>query len=271
MEATKQYKRNSFLILIYIASLFALWILDVSQFWFVFALLGGIVFFLDQKIIYHKYKYFRGISYLIPFGLLLAFGDIFHWSGFIVLFLVILFFESRYYVKNCKNISECDSAIKHNVFVAFSSNILFVFLLWWSLASYVELQFSEELLSSNAKKFVQISKRPNKIAVTLSGGGYRASLYHAGVLYQLDQDNFTPDIISAVSGGAIVGAFYVTGGKLKEFVKAVGRGTLNIKQELGNFWQMAGLLFKNTRLHMNASSIDRVLLNRKKFSGLRAT
>lgn len=49
------------------------------------------------------------------------------------------------------------------------------------------------------------------IAITLSGGGYRAAAAHAGVLWALDEAGLSPGILSTVSGGSIVGTAYSLG------------------------------------------------------------
>jgi NTE family protein len=50
-----------------------------------------------------------------------------------------------------------------------------------------------------------------KIALALSGGGFRASFFHLGVMKRLAEVNLLPQVqlISTVSGGSIVGAFAV--------------------------------------------------------------
>jgi NTE family protein len=49
-----------------------------------------------------------------------------------------------------------------------------------------------------------------KIGLVLSGGAARG-LAHAGVLQALDEEGLRPEIISGVSAGAIIGAFYADG------------------------------------------------------------
>ena len=70
------------------------------------------------------------------------------------------------------------------------------------------------------------------VAVSLSGGGYRAALFHAGVLAELEELKLVPSQIGAVSGGSIIGAFYVEGGNPQDFLKAVQEGRFNLKREL---------------------------------------
>ncbi|WP_281638209.1 patatin-like phospholipase family protein [Flavobacterium marginilacus] len=53
-------------------------------------------------------------------------------------------------------------------------------------------------------------KPQNKVGIGLSGGGFRASLFHIGVLAALAEKDKLKDVevISCVSGGSIIGAFY---------------------------------------------------------------
>jgi predicted acylesterase/phospholipase RssA len=50
-----------------------------------------------------------------------------------------------------------------------------------------------------------------RVAVALSGGGYRAALTHAGLLSTLDEARIPVHILSTVSGGSIVGGSYAAG------------------------------------------------------------
>jgi predicted acylesterase/phospholipase RssA len=49
-----------------------------------------------------------------------------------------------------------------------------------------------------------------RVGLALSGGGFRASLFHLGVLARLAETNVLPsvEVLSTVSGGSIVGAYY---------------------------------------------------------------
>lgn len=70
-----------------------------------------------------------------------------------------------------------------------------------------------------------------RIALALSGGGFRASLFHLGVLRRLAELGWLPevDVISTVSGGSIIGAFAVqrwdgflaSGGDAKAFESVI--------------------------------------------------
>jgi predicted acylesterase/phospholipase RssA len=52
---------------------------------------------------------------------------------------------------------------------------------------------------------------PHRIGLALSGGGFRASLFHLGVIRRLEELGIMEDvsIVSSVSGGSIVAAFYL--------------------------------------------------------------
>jgi NTE family protein len=63
-----------------------------------------------------------------------------------------------------------------------------------------------------------------RIALALSGGGFRASIFHLGVLRRLAELGWLPkvDVLSTVSGGSIVGAFAVT--RWQQFIEAGADG-----------------------------------------------
>jgi NTE family protein len=63
-----------------------------------------------------------------------------------------------------------------------------------------------------------------RIALALSGGGFRASIFHLGVLRRLAELGWMPkvDVLSTVSGGSIVGAFVVT--RWRQFIEAGADG-----------------------------------------------
>ena len=65
--------------------------------------------------------------------------------------------------------------------------------------------------------------RPIQVAVTLSGGGYRAALSHAGLLAALDDQCVPIQILSTVSGGSIAGAAYALGVPPREFAHRLAR------------------------------------------------
>jgi predicted acylesterase/phospholipase RssA len=74
----------------------------------------------------------------------------------------------------------------------------------------------------NAKQTNSLSvadARSGKLGIALSGGGFRAALFHIGVLAQLaDQDLLRHvSVISTISGGSIIGAFYYL--KLKQLLE----------------------------------------------------
>jgi NTE family protein len=53
---------------------------------------------------------------------------------------------------------------------------------------------------------------PGHIGLALSGGGFRASLFHLGVIRRLEELGIMENVsvVSAVSGGSIIAAFYLS-------------------------------------------------------------
>jgi hypothetical protein len=73
---------------------------------------------------------------------------------------------------------------------------------------------------------------PIRVAVTLSGGGYRAALLHSGVLAALDDQCVPIDYLSTVSGGSIVGASYALGVPPREFAERLARRPPRLADDL---------------------------------------
>ncbi|MDX6623971.1 MAG: hypothetical protein QOE75_1903 [Solirubrobacterales bacterium] len=65
-----------------------------------------------------------------------------------------------------------------------------------------------------------IRRADGKVGIALSGGGFRASLFHIGVLARLAECGMLRrvEVLSCVSGGSIVGAFYYL--RLRELLQA---------------------------------------------------
>src|SRR2546425_687080 len=60
------------------------------------------------------------------------------------------------------------------------------------------------------KKAESAQPRQNRLGLALSGGGFRASFFHIGVLAQMADLGLLRhlEVISTVSGGSIIGALY---------------------------------------------------------------
>jgi hypothetical protein len=116
---------------------------------------------------------------------------------------------------------------------------------------------------------------PIRIGLALSGGGYRAAIYHAGVLTALEKLGLRPVCLSSVSGGSIMSTFYAHGGRPRDFVKAVEEGRFSLKRELLNFFTATKLICPGklpwlgvkvlpfgdyTRLDAQADLLDRLIL-----------
>lgn len=84
-------------------------------------------------------------------------------------------------------------------------------------------------LDEKESKINENPKRQSKLGIGLSGGGFRAALFHIGVLAALAEKDKLKDIevISCVSGGSIIGAFYYL--KIKQLFESKTDDT--IKQQ----------------------------------------
>lgn len=96
------------------------------------------------------------------------------------------------------------------------------------------------------------------VGVALSGGGYRAAAYHAGVLDALDRLGVPVTNVSTVSGGSIIGAYYVLGGKPLDFRKALEEGSFNFRRELALAQNLLRLPFSD----FDRSTVQANLLRR---------
>jgi predicted acylesterase/phospholipase RssA len=74
------------------------------------------------------------------------------------------------------------------------------------------------------------------IAVALSGGGYRAAVVHAGLLWSLDEAGVPVHYLSTVSGGSIVGAAYAGGWSADGFRDRLRKRKPGLTNELVNFY-----------------------------------
>ncbi len=77
------------------------------------------------------------------------------------------------------------------------------------------------LQDNENKKHAEVKpKKQEKLGLGLSGGGFRSALFHIGVLAGLAEKDTLRDIevISCVSGGSIIGAFYYL--KLKQLLES---------------------------------------------------
>jgi len=118
-----------------------------------------------------------------------------------------------------------------------------------------------------------MSKR-NKIGVALSGGGVRAAAFHLGVLEKLFQLKLLSnvDVISTVSGGSIIGTFYLTNNSDFQNFKSRMIGNLQKSIELRIIfnWKIIFALFSPnySRTNVKASVYDKIYFNKRKFQDL---
>lgn len=114
-----------------------------------------------------------------------------------------------------------------------------------------------------------------RVGLSLSGGGYRAAVVHAGVLFELGKLGVPVTNLSSVSGGSLIGAFVAAGGSPEDFAQAVDAGRFRLARDLTWIWNIARLATpfqvpvadiklwpfgSFSRLDVQAELVDRVLL-----------
>lgn len=92
----------------------------------------------------------------------------------------------------------------------------------------------------------KVDGKPARVAVMLSGGGYRAAVSHAGVLAALDEQCVPIHILSTVSGGSIIGAAYALGVPPREFANRLRERRPGLPDAL---LTIQNVLKRNTRVY----------------------
>ncbi len=168
-------------------------------------------------------------------------------------------------IKNAKNARLSTTAKMYLAFVVAPAIVLVA-------CTTAAIVFGSKALS-RAEWPADVSAVPGPhIALALSGGGYRAAVLHAGVLDELKAMHVRVTNVSTVSGGSIIGAYYVAGGDPKAFADAVARGRFKLRPELVDLHNLFRLPFPGfTRTHVQANLVDRVLLGGLRFQEVRST
>lgn len=77
----------------------------------------------------------------------------------------------------------------------------------------------------------------SRIGLALSGGGFRASIFHLGVIRRLEELGIMPRVavISTVSGGSIVGAYYAI--EMERYLRTVKPGSWTDREVRCSGWE----------------------------------
>jgi predicted acylesterase/phospholipase RssA len=104
---------------------------------------------------------------------------------------------------------------------------------------------AEECLSEISRPIEEKTTNQNRsrVAVALSGGGYRAALIHAGLLSVLDEKGISINILTTVSGGSIIGAAYASGISPTTFAASLCRTKPGLLTDLSSIGSMVLEMF----------------------------
>ncbi len=102
-----------------------------------------------------------------------------------------------------------------------------------------------------------------KIGLALSGGGFRASFYHLGVLAKLAELDILKEIevVSCVSGGSIVGAHYYL--EVRRLLQSKSDGSINREDYIEIVRRVADQFRKGTQRNVRMRVFGNVLANLK--------
>lgn len=123
-------------------------------------------------------------------------------------------------------------------------------------------------------RFIGIEPKPRKkLGLALAGGGFRAALFHLGVLHRLAEFDLLRrvEVLSTVSGGSIIGALYAILLK-RELEKPSNNGNLTREKYVELVDELDRVLVKGIRknlrtlLFVNPFGVLRVLLTRDSLS-----
>ena len=122
-----------------------------------------------------------------------------------------------------------------------------------------------------------------RVALALSGGGYRAALVHAGVLDALDELGVPITHLTGVSGGSIIAAYYAAGGRPKDFLTMAEGKAFHLRRELLHIRNLVQLPFpfrvpgtslalfpwySFSRADVQANTLDRLLYRQVSFEDI---
>lgn len=135
--------------------------------------------------------------------------------------------------------------------------------LWWVVCSGLNALYEPRAVPANVKS--QFLRRTNKkVGIALSGGGYRACLFHAGVLSELANERLEPGAYSTISGGSIAGAFIAIGGSPEGIRELALRRAFALRRRLLDVQNALRLPLKSfSRLDVQANLLDDVLFSKK--------
>lgn len=138
----------------------------------------------------------------------------------------------------------------------------------------------EELLSSHVSDGPLPKEQRRGVALSLSGGGFRASLFHLGALRRLNELGVLQqiDTISSVSGGSIINAFLATklqfplNGPVKDWENFISKPFRDFcAQNIRRRPILEGLLPWKKNSDVLAEQYETLLTHRKLLSQLPAT
>src|SRR5262249_50093080 len=98
----------------------------------------------------------------------------------------------------------------------------------WTALTVFDAEFPARVLRGYPRPTREFDPDKSDVAVCLSGGGYRATVFHNGVLEALEEAGAPVCALTSVSGGSISAAFFESGGSPKRLTDAIVSGRLSL-------------------------------------------
>ena len=106
-----------------------------------------------------------------------------------------------------------------------------------------------------------------RVGLALSGGGFRASLFHLGVLARLAETNVLPsvEVLSTVSGGSIVGAYYYL--EVRELLRTKADRDIERADYIEIVQRIISRFLAGVELNLRTMVVSNLLINLKMVRG----
>ena len=106
-----------------------------------------------------------------------------------------------------------------------------------------------------------------RVGLALSGGGFRASLFHLGVLARFAETNVLPsvEVLSTVSGGSIVGAYYYL--EVRELLRTKTDREINPSDYIEIVQRIITRFLAGVELNLRTKVVSNFLINLKMVRG----
>lgn len=203
------------------------------------------------------------LGYAPPLVVMIVAPPISPWLALLALSGIVLFSEVAYHSPLWSQLTR-GSEGRHRAVRAVA--LVVPATTWWVVATVMDSGLRPQAAAPVRTRFdAALPQDVTRIDLALSGGGIRAALFHAGVVLELEQQGVVPRIVSGVSGGAILGAYYAAGGSPESFRERVVAKQLSFRSYLAR----TDTFVRFIQSRLSRVQVQEALLDRSLFDGLK--